>query len=53
LHIGHALDESMQDTIIRYKKLQGFNTLYVPGTDHAGISAQTKFQSILKEEGID
>ncbi|GHU49229.1 hypothetical protein FACS189459_0180 [Bacilli bacterium] len=53
LHIGHALDTSIQDTIIRYKKLSGYNALYIPGTDHAGISAQTKFQSVLKENGVD
>ena len=40
LHMGHALDESMQDTIIRYKRMQGFCTLWVPGTDHAGIATQ-------------
>ncbi|GAA5414400.1 valine--tRNA ligase [Ureaplasma ceti] len=49
LHLGHAWDVSLQDTLIRYKKLQGFDTLWVPGTDHAGIATQTKFEKILKE----
>lgn len=49
LHLGHAWDVSLQDTLIRYKKLNGFDTLWVPGTDHAGIATQTKFEKILKE----
>lgn len=49
LHLGHAWDVSLQDTIIRYKKLKGFSTLWAPGTDHAGIATQTKFEKILKE----
>lgn len=49
LHLGHAWDVSLQDTLIRYKKLQGFDSLWVPGTDHAGIATQTKFEKILKE----
>lgn len=50
LHLGHAWDVSLQDTIIRYKKLNGFDVLWVPGTDHAGIATQTKFEKILFEE---
>lgn len=50
LHLGHAWDTSIQDTIIRFKRLQGFRTLWVPGTDHAGIATQTKFEKYLKEE---
>ncbi len=54
LHLGHALNASIQDSIIRYKKLQGFRTIWVPGTDHAGIATQTKFQKYLKtEKNID
>ena len=53
LHMGHALDESMQDTIIRYKRMQGFCTLWVPGTDHAGIATQIKVEEMLrKEQGL-
>lgn len=48
LHIGHALDVSIQDVMIRYKKLQNFRTLWIPGTDHAGIATQTKFEAHLK-----
>ena len=53
LHMGHALDNTMQDIIIRYKRMQGFNTLWVPGTDHAAISTEVKVTNQLKEEGID
>ncbi len=49
LHLGHAWDVALQDTIIRFKKLKGYRTLWVPGTDHAGIATQTKFEKILKE----
>ena len=42
LHMGHALDETLQDILIRYKRMRGFNTLWVPGTDHAGIATQIK-----------
>lgn len=52
LHMGHALDETMQDILIRYKRMCGFNTLWVPGTDHAGIATQAKVEEQLKEEGI-
>ncbi len=50
LHLGHAWDGSIQDVIIRYKKLQGFNTCWLPGTDHAGIATQTKFDKVVKEK---
>ncbi len=49
LHLGHAWDGSIQDAIIRYKKLLGFNVCWFPGTDHAGISTQTKFDKICSE----
>ncbi|MBN0919248.1 valine--tRNA ligase [Mycoplasma gypis] len=51
LHIGHALDGYIQDTIIRYKKLQGYDTLFLPGTDHAGIATQAKVDALLQKEG--
>lgn len=50
LHLGHAWDVSLQDFLIRYKKLHGFDCLWVPGTDHAGIATQTKYEKILFEE---
>ncbi len=53
LHMGHALDNTMQDIIIRYKRMQGYNALWVPGTDHAAISTEVKVTNQLKEEGID
>lgn len=53
LHMGHALDNTMQDILIRYKKLQGFNTLWQPGTDHAAIATEVKILEKLKEQGID
>ncbi|XQP55976.1 MAG: valine--tRNA ligase [Mycoplasmoidaceae bacterium] len=49
LHLGHAWDVSLQDAIIRYKHLQGFNTLWISGMDHASIATQTKYEKILKE----
>lgn len=52
LHIGHTLDVSIQDALIRYKKLKGFDTLFIPGMDHAGISTQVKVEAKLKEQGI-
>jgi valyl-tRNA synthetase len=51
LHMGHALDNSIQDVLIRYKKLKGFNTLWLPGTDHAGIATQNVVAKALKMEG--
>ena len=50
LHLGHAWDVALQDAIIRYKHLQGFNTLWIAGFDHASIATQTKFEKILKEK---
>lgn len=50
LHLGHAWDSSIQDTIIRFKRLQGYRTLWIPGTDHAGIATQTKFEKYLESE---
>ncbi|MBE7041214.1 MAG: valine--tRNA ligase [Ruminococcaceae bacterium] len=53
LHMGHALDETLQDILIRYKRMAGFSTLWVPGTDHAGIATQIKVEEMLrKEEGL-
>ena len=52
LHMGHALDETFQDIIIRYKRMQGFSALWVPGTDHAGIATQIKVEANLREEGL-
>ena len=53
LHMGHALDNTMQDILIRWKRMQGFNALWQPGTDHASIATEVKIISKLKEEGID
>ena len=53
LHMGHALDETLQDILIRYKRMQGYNALWIPGTDHAAISTEVKVTNQLKEEGID
>ena len=53
LHMGHALDNTMQDILIRYKRMQGYNALWVPGTDHASISTEVKVINQLKSEGID
>ena len=53
LHMGHALDETLQDILVRYKRMQGYSTLWVPGTDHAGIATQIKVEEMLrKEEGL-
>lgn len=52
LHMGHILDNSIQDTLIRYKRMCGFNTLWVPGCDHAGIATQNKVERMLAEQGI-
>jgi valyl-tRNA synthetase len=53
LHMGHALDNTMQDILIRYKRMQGYNALWQPGTDHASISTEVKVIESLKEQGID
>ena len=53
LHMGHALDETLQDILVRYKRMKGFDTLWVPGTDHAGIATQIKVEEHLRgEEGL-
>lgn len=53
LHIGHAYDTSIQDAIIRYKRMQGFDTLWLPGMDHAAIATEAKVVKKLKDQGID
>jgi len=53
LHLGHAWDTSLQDIIIRYKRMCGFDALWIPGMDHAGIATQAKVDKKLREEGID
>jgi len=53
LHMGHALDNTMQDILIRYKRMQGYNALWQPGTDHASIATEVKVIESLKEQGID
>ena len=53
LHMGHALDNTMQDILIRYKRMQGYNALWQPGTDHAAIATEVKIIEALKEKGID
>lgn len=52
LHMGHALDNTMQDILIRFKRMQGYNALWIPGTDHAAISTEVKVIEALKKEGI-
>ncbi|MGC8754946.1 MAG: valine--tRNA ligase [bacterium] len=53
LHMGHALNNTLQDIMIRYKKMQGFNTVWIPGTDHAGIATQNVVERQLAKEGLD
>ena len=52
LHLGHAFDDTIQDTLIRYKRMKGFATLWLPGTDHAGIATQIKVEEQLRKEGL-
>jgi len=52
LHMGHALNNTLQDAIIRYKRMSGYNALWVPGTDHASIATEVKIVEKLKEEGL-
>ena len=52
LHLGHAWDTALQDMLIRYKRMEGFDTLWVPGMDHAGIATQAKVEARLREQGI-
>ena len=53
LHMGHALDNTMQDILIRYKRMQGYEALWQPGTDHAAIATEVKVIDKLKKEGVD
>lgn len=53
LHLGHAIDNTIQDILTRYKRMQGFNTLWLPGTDHAGIATQAKVEEQLAKEGTN
>ena len=53
LHMGHALDNTMQDILIRYKRMQGYEALWQPGTDHAAIATEVKVTNMLKDQGID
>ena len=53
LHLGHAFDNSIIDTLIRFKRMQGYEALFQPGTDHAGISTQVVVERALREEGLD
>ncbi len=52
LHLGHALDNTLQDILTRWKRMQGYKTLWVPGTDHAGIATQAKVEEQLAQEGL-
>ena len=52
LHMGHALDAAIQDFLIRFKRMQGYNTLWVPGTDHSALSTEAKVVASMKEEGL-
>jgi len=52
LHMGHALDHTIQDALIRWKRMSGFNTMWLPGTDHAGIATQAVVERELKKEGV-
>ena len=53
LHMGHALDNTMQDILTRYKRMQGYEALWQPGTDHAAIATEVRVTNMLKEKGID
>ncbi len=52
LHMGHAMDNTLQDTIIRFKRMQGYDALWLPGTDHASIATEVKIVKKLQEEGV-
>ena len=52
LHMGHAMDATLQDTLIRFKRMQGYKALWVPGVDHAGIATQIKVEEVLRKEGL-
>ena len=51
LHMGHAMDETMQDTVIRFKRMQGYSALWLPGTDHASLATEHKIVEKMREEG--
>ncbi len=53
LHMGHALDETLQDMLIRFKRMQGYSALWLPGTDHASIATEAKIVEAMREEGIE
>ena len=53
LHLGHALNGTLQDIVIRYKRMQGYNALWLPGTDHASISTEAKVVEKLRKEGVE
>ena len=52
LHMGHALDETLQDILIRWKRMSGYSALWVPGTDHASIATEAKIVEAMRKEGI-
>src|ERR1700749_4489838 len=52
LHMGHALNNTLQDILVRYKRMQGYNVLWLPGQDHAGIATQMVVERMLAKEGI-
>ena len=52
LHMGHALDNTLQDVLVRYKRMKGFSTLWVPGTDHASIATEAKIVEAMRKEGV-
>ena len=53
LHMGHALDNTLQDILIRFRRMQGYNAVWIPGCDHAGIATQAKVEASLREEGTN
>ncbi len=53
LHLGHAMDCTLQDTLIRFRRMQGYEALWLPGTDHASIATEAKIVAAMREEGID
>ena len=52
LHMGHALDETMQDILIRFRRMQGYSALWLPGTDHASIATEAKIVEAMRKEGL-
>lgn len=52
LHMGHAMDATMQDTLIRFKRMQGYSALWLPGYDHASIATEVKIVEKMKEDGL-